>query len=208
MSSGAPPGSTSLDDVRQAIEALSNADNYRLAKAGRACLAGTEYADADELLNETFLRTLRRAAGEKGRFWPRDVPFVAFLIQTMQGLANDSHHSSYVTQTQAIETMAMERVDAEDALGRLGHAHSDVVSLAIEAGERAMERDRASEDTAKIDAFFSGDSEVEWLIMGHKEGLPAGEIRELAGLSQTQYETARRRFRRGVERLFPGRSTK
>lgn len=56
-----------------------------------------------------------------------------------------------------------------------------------------------------IDTFFANDDEVKWIIMGHKDGHSVSEICELANMTQTQYETARRRFRRGREKLFPGR---
>lgn len=203
-----PEGATTIDDVRQAYEALTNDELYRLLKLARAFLTGTEYSDPRELLNEALLRTLRAANGEKGRHWPKTVPFMAFLVRTMQGLADDSLNSSYIKQTQEIEALATEALTAEEAIGAQGHAHPDVVALSIEAGERADDRDQAEQDVARIDTHFAGDDEVGWLVMGHKDGLKAAEIRELSGMSQTQYETARRRFRRGLEMLFPGRSKK
>ena len=208
MNQPMPDGATTTDDVRQAYEVLTNDELYRLLKAARIFLAGTEYADPQELLNEALLRTLRAANGEKGRHWPKSVPFMAFLIQTMQGLADDSLNSSYIRQTREMEVLATEALTAEEALGAHGHTHLDVVTLAIGAGERADEEDRAKRDAARIDTYFAGDDEVGWLVMGHKDGLKAAEIRELSGMSQTQYETARRRFRRGLEKIFPGRSQK
>lgn len=208
MNQPIPDGATTIDDVRQAYEALTNDELYRLLKLARIFLAGTEYADPQDLLNETLMRTLRAANGEKGRHWPKSVPFMAFLVQTMKGLADDSLNSSYITQTQGMENFATEALTAEEGLGAKGHAHPDIVTLAIDAGERADDRDRAKRNAARIDALFVGDEEVGWLVMGHKDGLKAAEIREISGMSQTQYETARRRFRRGLEKLFPGRSQK
>lgn len=203
-----PEGPTTIEDVRQAYESLTNDELYRLHKLGRVLLAGTEYSDPQELLNETLIRTIRAANGEKGRRWPKSVPFVAFLGQTMKGLADDSLNSSYIKQTQEMEALATEALTADEAIGAHGHAHPDVVALAIESGEIADNRDRAIRDAARIDANFAGDEEVGWLVMGHKDGLKAAEIRDLSGMDQTQYETARRRFRRGLEKLFPGRSQK
>lgn len=203
-----PEGATTIEDVRQAYESLTNVELYRLHKLARALLAGTEYSDPEELLNEALVRTLRAANGEKGRRWPKSVPFVAFLGQTMKGLADDSLNSSYIKQTQEMEALATEALTADEAIGARGHAHPDVVTLAIEAGENSDNCDRATRDAARIDAHFAGDDEVGWLVMGHKDGLKAAEIRDLSGMDQTQYETARRRFRRGLEKLFPGRSKK
>lgn len=208
MNSPTPEGATTIDDVRQAYEALTNDDLYRLLKLARVFLIGTEYTDPQGLLNEALMRTLRAANGEKGRRWPKDVPFMAFLVQTMRGLADDSLNSSHVRQTQDVEALATEALTADEALGLRGHAHPDFVTLAVEAEERSILSDRAKQDAARIDAYFTGDEEVGWLIMGHKDDLKAAEIRDLSGMSQTQYETARRRFRRGLEKLFPGRSQK
>lgn len=203
-----PLGDTTIEDFRQAYECLTNDELYRLHKLARALLAGTEYSDPQELLNETLVRTLRAANGEKGRRWPKSVPFVAFIGQTMKGLADDSLNSSYIKQTQEMEALATEKLAADEAIGGHDHAHADVVALAIEAGENSDTRDRAIQDAARIDAHFADDDEVGWLVMGHKDGLKAAEIRDLSGMDQTQYETARRRFRRGLEKLFPGRSKK
>lgn len=201
-----PPGDTATtDDIRQAIEGLSKTDFFRLRKAAVICLYGTEYKDPSEILNEVIVRTMNAANGGKGRRWPKAVPFMAYLIQTMKGLADDSRESSIQTKTEYIEAMVTEGTNAEDAPGLLEHCHSDVVSQAIELGEIQERVDCAKVDAAIIDAYFDGDSEVSWIIMGHKDGQSAAEIRELAEMSQTQYETARKRFRRGLEKLFPGR---
>ena len=101
--------------------------------------------------------------------------------------------------------MATEGVSADDVLGRLQGFCPDVVTEAVEQEESQEQRDRAKADSDKIEAFFTNDSEVTWIIIGHKDGQSAAEIRELAEMTQTQYETARRRFRRGLENLFPGR---
>ena len=84
-------------------------------------------------------------------------------------------------------------------------ASSDVVEQALEVEETAERRDRAKADADAIDAHFTGDDEITWVIMGLKDGQSATDIREMSGMSGTQYETARKRFRRGLEKLFPGR---
>ena len=201
-----PPGDTATpEDVRQAIEALSKEDRYRLRKAAVICLSGTEYQAPQEIINEAIVRTISAANGGKGRRWPKYVPFMAYLIQTIKGLANDSRESPIQTKTVNMEAMTTEGIKAEDVLDRLEHSHSDVVTQTIELEETQERRDRAKADADKIDAHFTVDSEVTWIIMGHKDGLSATEIRDLGEMTQTQYETARRRFRRGLEKLFPGR---
>ena len=195
-----------VDDVRFAIEALTAEDLYRLQKAASICLAGTQYHHHQEILNEAIVRTMSAANGEKGRRWPKSVPFMAYLIQTMKGLANDSRESLEQKKTDHLEERADQGVTAEAALGQQEHHSLDALAQVIELEAASEILAQAKVDSDRIDAYFADDSEVSWLIMGHKDGLSAVEIRELAGMTQTQYETARKRFRRGLAKLFPGRS--
>jgi len=202
-----PPGDdcASAADLRQAIEALTKEDAARLKKAASYCLFGTEYQNPTELLNEAVARAMNAAHGGKGRTWKKSVPFMAFMVMTIKGIANDSYESLPQTMTVHMEAMAAEGATAEDALGALGHANPGVVEQAIEIEETEERHERAKADADAIDALFANDDGVNWIIMGHKDGHTASEIRELSGMSITQYETARRRFRRGLEKLFPGR---
>lgn len=198
-----PDEAATPEDVRQAIGALSKEELYRIHKAAVYCLLGTEYQDPQEIINEAIFRTMKAASGEKGRHWPKNVPFIAYMIKTIQGLANDSLESSVQKKTDYIEAMATEIASAEDVLGGLGHHHTDVLTKALDLEKTSERQDRAKEIVSKIDAYFVGDSEVTWVIMGHKDDLSVSEIRELSGMTQTQYETARKRFRRGLDKLFP-----
>ena len=160
-----------IEDIREAIDALSEVDIYRLEKAAKICLTGTEYQNSQEIINEAIVRTLNAANGGEGRVWPINVPFMAYMIQTVKGLANDSRESSDQKMTEYIESMATESANSEDILGRFDHAHSDALSQSIEH-EQTLERYKtAKEDADKIDAYFSRDSEVTWIIMGLKDGL-------------------------------------
>ena len=64
---------------------------------------------------------------------------------------------------------------------------------------------RAKADADRIDALFANDQEVGWLVMCIKEGKSPAKARELAGFTTTEYETIRKRLRRGAAKLFPGR---
>lgn len=197
--------SATPDEIRVAIEGLSKEDAAKLKKAATYCLYGTEFQNPLELINEAIVRTLNAAHGDKGRRWRRSVPFIAFMINTVKGIANDSQESLPQTRTMHMEAMVTPETSVEDALGALGHCTVHVVEQAIEVEETAERQDRAKADADAIDAHFAGDGEVTWIIMGLKDGLSATDIRELSGMNGTQYETARKRFRRGLEKLFPGR---
>lgn len=196
------------DDVRQAIECLTSAEMLRLRKAGSLCLAGSDYAKADDLINEAIRRTMDAAAGLKGRRWPKRVPFMAYMIETMRGLASDSRGSAQRRDTENIQALSLEGSDPDEALGALLQrgqrpASIDTALIDVQDAEEAGEAD--DRDLAALDKHFAGDEQVEYLIMGIKDGMKPVEVLEISGMSQTQYDTAKRRYRRGLDKLFPGR---
>ncbi|MDY6944552.1 MAG: hypothetical protein SXG53_02445 [Pseudomonadota bacterium] len=193
------------DDIRQAIEMLSAEDAFRLRKAALACLPGTEYKDPHEIVNEAIVRAMRGANGEGGRHWPRRVPFVAFMIMTMKSLADGSRESTTQNSSDSFDVL----VDGTDqeAPQKLDFSTPCALQDSIEAEEQLDRVARAKADAAAIDTYFSGDEEVAWIILCIKEGKSARITRELSGMTNTQYETARKRLRRGIEKLFPGRRT-
>jgi hypothetical protein len=189
------------EDIRSAIEKLAKADMVRLYKAGKNYLFGTEYKDPSELLNEAIMRAMNAAHGGKGRSWKKSVPFIAFLIMTMKGIANDSYESLAQTKTDSMEAMATEQTSIEEALHERGHSHRGTEEIVVEIEEAEERQALAKQDSDAIDRFFKDDSEVNWIIMGYKDGQTASEIRELSEMSPTQYETAKKRFRRGLEKI-------
>lgn len=199
------PEFASTEEICNAIESLREPEDYaRLRKAATYCLYGTEFTDPKELLGEAVLRTLSAADGGKGRRWPKGVDFMSFLIMSMQSIADGSRASAVQTRTSYLEVMGVE-IGVDAALAHAGHAHQDVVQDAIHAEEDLERWARSKSDVALIEAFFVNDQEVSALIMGEKAEMKAEEIREIFEIDKTTYDTARRRFRRGLDKLMPGR---
>lgn len=201
-----PPNTFATPEhVREAIEALSKEDRLRLRKAAAICMAGTEFHDPWEIVHEAVSRTMSAANGDKGRHWPLNVPFMGYMVQTIKGLADDSREALPQKNRQRLDATAAEGAPEEDVLGSLGKFHADCLSEAVEDEDSHDRQSRAKADATLIDDRFADDNEVTLIIMGHKDGLAPSEIRDLGDMTQTQYETARRRLRRGLEKLFPGR---
>lgn len=204
------PGDTlaTADQIREAIEALTENDALRLRKAAIACLPGTEYQDHKEVINEAVRRAIDASVGLRGRNWPINrVPFVAFMIKTMESIANGSRESHAMSKTDRFDALVLEGSAADHPLDRLGMSTASVEMEAIEAEDEAEAVALAKVDAARIEAFFADDQDVGWLIMCLKDGKSAAKARAIAGYSTTEYETIRRRMRRGSEKLFPGRRT-
>lgn len=203
----APDGDPATgDDIRDAIEALTEDDALRLRKAAQGFLLGTEYQDPSELINEAVVRAMDGTMSDKGRHWPkRAVPFVAFMIMTMMSIADGSRSSHLMSMTDRLEGLALEGEGADHVLDYLGFSTKSVEDEALDAEEEAAAIARAKVDADRIDALFAGDQQVSWLVMCIKEGKSPAKARELAGFTTTEYETIRKRLRRGAAKLFPGR---
>jgi len=192
-------------EVALAIEHLTDAELIRLDKAAAILLGGTGYASPKDLLHEALARALQGGLGPDGRHWPRDVPFPVFVKNAMKSIADTSRHSSLVTE----EVLAGDLVDPDsidgDPIEVFATGASSVEAQAIESETRRAEDTQDATDLAAVDEHFRHDDQVSWIIMGIQDNIPAREIQELSGMSSKQYETAHRRFRRGLEKLFPGR---
>lgn len=196
------------DELRQAIESLSPEELYKLDKLATYFLFGSEYQSAKELLNEAVMRAMNAATGESGRAWRKSVNFMAFLVMCMRGIANDSAESCQQTRVKRIEEFATETLSGEEVLGAKGHSHPSHEDEVVEREETQEAAASAKADADVIEKHFANDDQVSWLIMGHKDELTAQEIRQMSEMTQTEYDTAKRRFRRGLDKLFPGRRAK
>ena len=207
MTAGRPPDRVyaTAEEIGEAIESLTEAELGRIHRAAQYALFGTEYTDPDELLGEAVQRTLDGVGVPSGRHWPKDVHFVAYIIRTMQSIADGSSNSVVQTSTASLEAMAGGEGNAELALAQEGFSSPDVVEQALEVEEAAERQSRAAADAALIEAHFANDDQIQFLIMGDKDDMKAADIRAISGMNQTEYDSARRRFRRGLNTLMPGR---
>ncbi|MCV2438171.1 hypothetical protein LNV28_07660 [Paucibacter sp. DJ2R-2] len=190
---------------------LTAAERLRLFARARLLVWGTEYTDPQELFNEAIKRAFIAASGskqerERGRPWPLDrVAFPAFLSGCMDSIADASRESMGQIQTDRLEALAGEAGDVDIVLHRTGRWNADVVEQAIELEETDGRQQRARADVHVIEAHFKDDQEVLAVIEGEKAAMPVAEVLTLFDLDQRTYDTARRRLRRQVDRLMPGR---
>lgn len=201
----------SVEELSRALMMLTAGERLRLFARARLLLWGTEYTDPQELLNEAVKRALIAASGakqdgERGRPWPLDrVPLPAFLSGCMDSIADSSRESLGQTQTDRLEAIAGEARDVDTMIYRAGGWNTDAVEQAIEVEDAADRQQRARADAQFIEAHFKDDQEVLAVIEGEKADMPVAEVLALFDLDQRTYDTARRRLRRQVDKLMPGR---
>jgi hypothetical protein len=206
-------GFATVERVMQAVAELTVADYLRLRKTAKYLMGGSAYQDPDQLVQDAVTTPLFAAAGGGGRRWqPSRVSFVIFLGRTIQGLASDSRRVrkrrlllSIVAGSAARDYESVEPQEC-NLLDTQQFATPSVEQTAVDEQE---DRDRQREDDlllARVHEHFKRDLQTMTIIAGIKEGNSAHQIREQAGMSETQYASARRRFRRGLEHLFPGQT--
>jgi len=201
----------SVDELSRALTTLTSAELLRLIARARILVWGTEYTDPQELFNEAVKRALvaanrSRHEGERGRPWPLDrVPLPAFLSGCMDSIANSSRESLSQSRTDRLEALAGEDSEVDTVIYRAGGWSADVVEQAIEVEDAVDRQQRAQADAQVIETYFKDDQEVLAIIEGEKAEMPVADVLALFDLDQKTYDTARRRLRRQVDKLMPGR---
>ena len=192
----------SVEELSRALTMLTKPERLRLFARARLLVWGTEYTDPQELFNEAVKRALIAANGskqdgERGRPWPIDrIPLPAFLSGCMDSIADTSDR---------LEALAGDARDVDTVIHRAGRWNTDVVEQAIEVEDTLERQQRARTDAKIIEAHFKDDQEVLAVIEGEKADMPVAEVLALFELDQRTYDTARRRLRRQVDKLMPGR---
>ena len=186
------------EQVRSAVESMTNDDYTRLRHASSALRFGTDYGSVDALIHEAVLRTLRCAMTGVGRRWPLHVPFNTYLYMTMQSIANASVESPAHSKTDYFD---------EQYAGEAGlEFESEVFSpgtdeILMNAEQRTAAEEKAKKAIVDIEEHFADDDEVLMIIFRKREGQKPRQIQQEEGMTKTQYETAMKRFSRGLSRL-------
>jgi RNA polymerase sigma-70 factor (ECF subfamily) len=168
-------------DVARALRCLSDADLLRLKALARLWSrklpGGQDWAD---MLNEAIARAL-----DGSRQWPPGVALVPFLAGIMRSICHDQ-----MRRTQR-ERELLIGCDDPDDLGTGAEAQPSSDPERIVGAAQAL---------AQIDRLFAGDIAAQKIIAGLADGLAAHEIRARYGLSECEYDTARKRMRRTLLR--------
>jgi DNA-directed RNA polymerase specialized sigma24 family protein len=176
----------SVDEVREAIESLSDPDLARLQAVASRYSRGTGVSSADDLLQEAVLRAL-----DARRLCPRGTSVVRFLAEAMRSIAS----SDRKTAGRHPELL-------------LVNASDDGESLPVpDAGKTAEvelgERQEAERILRSVLDLFADDEVATTIVEGDIDGVPPGEIRDLLDLDETSYNTKRRLIRRRIQKAFP-----
>jgi DNA-directed RNA polymerase specialized sigma24 family protein len=192
-----PDGYAEPDEVHARVTQMTQAEYVFFIAVAQNFIQGTGYSDPEEMVQDALLGALFASQGEGGRRWPVHVLFKAYMVKTIQRLAQDARRGvrrsarRTVTWNDAEHGAIAEQPDAADELD--------------EEQESQGRSEQAAEDLAALIGHFRDDPEVQWIIDGERDGLSAAEVRGRF-TTQTDYDTARKRLRRAKQKLFPERA--
>ncbi|MFE1602001.1 RNA polymerase sigma factor [Methylobacterium sp. ID0610] len=167
-------------DLAEALAALSDADLVRLEAVARLRARSVPGLDPADLLHEAVLRALSGA-----RHRPPGLPLTVFLAGCMRSLCQD-HWRRLQRERRVMVAAGETRVEAEP----------DPAPQADP--ERVL---AAAQALRALRGLFERDATVLAILDGLAQGATPPEIRSRYGLSETTYDTARRRMRRALLRL-------
>lgn len=182
-----------------AIGALSDADIIRLCKKVGYWAGGAPDGDTMALFNEAILRTLDGA-----RHWPLDLPFDVFMFGAMKSIANGQRGLKQVNSETRESDLERDDDDQSDGyLARIGGGRG-TDDVLIEKAALAV----LASDLDELRSHFKGDDHVELVLAALEDGTPRRVLIEEFGMTVTEYESARKKLRRGADVIFRGRRTK
>jgi hypothetical protein len=184
--------------VSAALDQLSQADYVRLNRFARGRAEGTSYGEAEELVAAALHIAVQAAEGRGGRRWQTDDAFMAYLFNTIRGMASDARRTQRMHPVMGGFFGPEEEQPEVDAL-------PDLVELSVEARYADEEEERLRQTSviathAWVLGNIGNDPGMLWIVRAIQEDLPARAILVLSGMSKKQYDAARKRWtrKRGV----------
>jgi len=171
------------EECAEALRALSDEDYERLEKIARLRVTGLHSVAWRDLLHDALERLL-----DGRRRWPRNIPLVVFLRETMRSIASD--------HWRRLDGLV---VVAESEMG----ADGDVNGGAVDETAQPERRASAEETLARIESAFEGDAEALRVLTAMATGWSPKEIQQEIGIDETRYASTLRRIRRRLRREFP-----
>ncbi|PDS95473.1 transposase [Rhizobium sp. S9] len=174
----------SPDEAIAAFRQLSNEERRNLVASARACLAGSGFATPNELISEAYVRI-----AEGRRKWRTSKTFIQFLKGVVRSLASDG---AFLPEERKL-------VRRSKGSAIVTSEHLDTITIEEDDGELA-EKMRNEQVLSALEARFSGDEQMELLMMGIRDNLIGKDLQEAIGVDATRLEALRTRFNRELKK--------
>lgn len=174
------------DEVADALGALSPVEIARLNMIARIRARYAPNLEWRDLLHEAIDKALSGT-----RKWPRHLPFLVFMRETMRSQVSEHRRKA----TFGLVTTEADLPARADGASVIGQAPSQAPS---------QERDVfARQILDQVFSLFADDTAALSVLEGLAKGLDPVDIQKNADITATQYASAQKRIRRGLVRAFP-----
>ena len=174
------PEIATREECAEALRQLSDEDYEWLEKIARLRVTGLHAVAWRDLLHDAIERLL-----DGRRRWPRKVPLVVFLRETMRSIASD--HWRRLDQSVVVSEM---------------DADGGAVAKAVDETAQPERRASAEETIGRIEDAFEGDCEALRVLAAVASGQGPQEIQQEVSMDETRYASTLRRIRRRLRREF------
>jgi DNA-directed RNA polymerase specialized sigma24 family protein len=177
----------SKEQVVSAVKGIEDADLVRLKRIAQMRAIGLQGMEWRDLLNEAIARAIGGS-----RLWPLEVPFIAFLAQTMRSIANEQWRRIHESPVQLESDLPLQSSNGPS---------SAIDSFAIDQidPQRHALANSALREVLKL---FGNDKVALEILGGIGDGMSPKEIQKQLNLTETDYDSARKRIRRSLAKAF------
>lgn len=182
------PERLSVDEIRNAIESMTNVDWVRLEKVARV-YSRNGRMEPDDILQSALTRAL-----EGKRRCPRSVGVVRFLCEAMRSVASGDLKAQRRKPELRLVPRYCEEGDAVE------YDYPDPTPNVESTLTNENEEERLLK---QVLAVFDDDLIAQTIIEGDAEGIDAQELRDLTGLDEKAFASKRRLIRRRIDKAFP-----
>lgn len=178
----------SPDEAERAINGLPDSYWLRLHRWATWRLFGNSVAEADEVIADVYERFCKGS-----RKWPIGIPIDTCFWNAVRSAVSGewskhtTNNAKHVSISSEEESYGFPSLDHEP-LSRVVHAAE------LQKHQRIVDH---------ICGAFIGDRAVTAVLEGLEQDLPAREVQKASGLTETQYDSARKRLRRFINKHYP-----
>jgi RNA polymerase sigma-70 factor (ECF subfamily) len=180
----------SIEELSELVAGLGDADMLKLKGAARGLVLKC-WSDPDDLLNEAIIRSL-----DGRRSCPRKMKLVAFLFGVMRSVADEwlKDRKSECGEVDETRWGRSAEVDVEALPDQREGQEAEII-----ASER---RAFAASVLKEVMEMFETDEEAWFIVEADLEGrMTPEEICSALGIDRRRYDTARKRIRRGYDKI-------
>lgn len=186
-----------VEAFKKALTELTPVDMVYIHKKGRIFALGTSL-DVEDLLDEAILRTL-----DGTRICPGDLPVRVYLVGAMRSIANGERKKDQrlIIADHTAEPASQEAHAGDPLAYARNHnplANARDPSPPTEIA--AMHLQQVEQILGHMQDLFDNDPHAQAVFMGMAEQWTTAQIKELEPMNDKEYDAARQRVRRAIER--------